>query len=361
MCVHAFCSAVSVENLFFLTAVEALQKQGAAPAPSPSTPPLGPSDAVAVTAPTTTTAAAAITIAASAAEQAREAAYGVYEKFVARGAAFEVNLSFEKAQPLHTEFGARLQYRKHMQQKVADSVAESVTGSSHTQQAAVVRGLGIGAARRRAAAHARLPRNNQAPSGSQPASPRVLPPPTLPPLPSATITAASGGSGRGGTKYAVAGDDPPALPLQEMKQSLPPTTTIISARLQPRAAAQLQLQDPFALPPQRNADYYLSIFDAAAREVRRLLETDSYPRFVAGKLFAQLVTTQLLSERLQAEAAAHVSTGSATSPLLGPSRASAPSSLPGLQMSTPPFSGKPTASPTLPRTVPPSPTPLKLV
>jgi hypothetical protein len=64
-------------------------------------------------------------------------------------------------------------------------------------------------------------------------------------------------------------------------------------------------QDPFAIFPPQTADHYWTLFDAAARDVRHLLESDSYPRYLNSTLFAELLQSVSLAERLHADAGVH--------------------------------------------------------
>jgi hypothetical protein len=266
---------VSVENLFFLSAVETLHAQSAAP-----------------------TNREELSDPAADAKAAREAAYEVYEKYAARGAAFEVNLSFEKAQPLHQEFGSRFRYRK--QQLSPSNAAYAASGGETTRGFG---GLSIGAARNRAAAQAMHYR------ASRPTTPRAPVPVVEAPAPTTHVSVTIQPPAANEAKVASL-PSPPKLAVPGMK--LPPLPQRPQPKSSPRSGGRKQPEpDPFSTLPTRNADYYLSIFDSAAREVRLLLESDAYPRYITGPLFAQLVSTLLLTERLHAEAATATADSSA--------------------------------------------------
>jgi hypothetical protein len=212
-------------------------------------------------------------------EEAHARAAALYDRFVAPGAPFEVNLSYHHVDPLKAEFGGAAARARRAAKGQGGTSGGSKTGGAAVSARAHDTG---------GAAVASLPGGVPNEAGPSHA-------PSRPPAVRAGFgTAASGGGG-------------------------PIPVTIAPENLKPAA-------------------YYLTLFDRARADVFRLLETDSLPRFQNSLLFYELRHNILLARRLNpsgrgmqpataadAGAPAAAGSGSAPKPAVSPAGGASPS------------------------------------
>ncbi len=286
----------SLESLLFLNDVEALRAltRPVAP-PSPLAPSANATASGATTPPTALTSpknGPALGNVDVPVAEARARATAIYQKYVADTATHEINLSSQLTTALRRVFRPK-------ERKVATRASLFVSNSSGglSALAAAARGLPrtsgptgevAGGPNARGSLFIPTPRGAK-PNGTASGgiTPGVSAPPGVTVLPTVgEHKSGGGGTGTTGSAYAV-----PMTVTVNVNGEKPKTH---SSDRPPSANAW---GDKSEFDP-RPATFWVSVFDAAYEEVYKLLETDSFPRFLGSALYDELVRNALLAHAM---------------------------------------------------------------
>ncbi len=179
-------------------------------------------------------------------------------KYIGRNATHEVNLSYELVKSLHRMFVGKSNGKSRKTANATAGVAGTAAGAAPTPVS--TGGGGGGGLEALAAAARALPAR------------------------SAAAAAVSPTAHAGATHRTVAADQKSPAAIAATVPSSGATTH----RTIPIASSSSD-QGAIAAGDNRSAAFFMSVFDAAYDEIHKLLESDSFPRFVQSALFDELV------------------------------------------------------------------------